>query len=171
MDNEKTNRLSRLTAILTQLQTKRIVTATTLSTKFSVSIRTIYRDIRALEEAGVPIVKPSGGHAIYLDAKRFLPHISPNAFPGQALVCAIYLEGGIRSCELGGLMFPDRDNSSPQFELVRLAIPRRVYTSRHLEYVADTIINIFKNREKVRGVKIVSAPQVLRHFTAKMSEI
>ena len=124
-----------------------------------------------LQGSSVPIVKPAGGHAIYLDAKRFLPHISPNAFPGQALVCAIYLEGGIRSCELGGLMFPDRDNSSPQFELVRLAIPRRVYTSRHLEYVADTIINIFKNREKVRGVKIVSAPQVLRHFTAKMSEI
>jgi tyrosine phenol-lyase len=125
-----------------------------------------------LSERGVPVVQPPGGHGVFLDAKRFLPHIPQSQFPAQALVVELYLEGGIRSAEIGSVMFAKRDDATgqtnyPQLELVRLAIPRRVYTRSHLDYVADVIISVYQQREKIRGVKIVEETQTLRHFTAR----
>ena len=129
-----------------------------------------------LEELGVPYYKPTGGHAIYLDAKAILPHIPPSQYPGQALACELYLAGGIRSCEIGSLMFGKTDPESGEFkasrlEMVRLAIPRRVYTKSHMDYVVECIGEVFHSREKIRGVKIVYAPPVLRHFTARFDWI
>ncbi len=125
-----------------------------------------------LLESGIPIVEPPGGHAVYLDALRFLPHMPRHQFPGQALVIGLYLEGGIRAVEIGGVMFARKDEQTgetifPELELVRLAIPRRVYTQSHLDYVADTIINLYQNRESLRGVRIVYETRFLRHFTAR----
>jgi tryptophanase len=129
-----------------------------------------------LMQAGVPIVKPTGGHAVYLNAKEFLPHIPQEQFPGQALTVSLYREAGIRSVEIGSLMFAHKDPETgkmvyPELELVRLAIPRRVYTTQHINYVAEAIIEIFKNRDKIRGMQIVYEAPVLRHFTAKLKEI
>ena len=129
-----------------------------------------------LTEAGVPIVKPTGGHAVYLNAKKFLPHIPQSQFPGQALTVALYREAGIRAVEIGSLMFAHRDPETgetvyPELELVRLAIPRRVYTTQHMNYVAESIIELYRNREKIRGLKIVYEAPVLRHFTARLEEI
>lgn len=129
-----------------------------------------------LTQAGVPIVKPTGGHAVYLNAKEFLPHIPQAQFPGQALTVSLYREAGIRAVEIGSLMFArvDQDTGEtiyPELELVRLAIPRRVYTTQHINYVAEAIIEIFKNRDKIRGLQIVYEAPVLRHFTAKLKEI
>jgi tryptophanase len=126
--------------------------------------------------AGIPIVEPPGGHAIYIDAAAFLPQIPPEAFPGQALVCALYRHAGIRSVEIGSVMFgrvdPDTGESArPPMELVRLAIPRRVYTQSHIDYTIEAAVEVFQNREAVRGMRIVSAPQSLRHFTARFEEI
>ncbi len=123
--------------------------------------------------AGVPILKPPGGHAIYLDAREFLPHIPQSQFPAQALTCALYLEGGIRGVEIGGLMFGHVDPESgedvfPELEMVRLAIPRRVYTTRHIQFVAETICSVFQKRDAIRGYEIVYSAPVLRHFTARM---
>lgn len=125
-----------------------------------------------LLESGIPIVEPPGGHAVYLDALRFLPHMPRHQFPGQALVIGLYLEGGIRAVEIGGVMFARKDEQTgetifPELELVRLAIPRRVYTQSHLDYVADTIISLYQNRESLRGVRIVYETRFLRHFTAR----
>jgi len=125
-----------------------------------------------LLEAGVPIVEPPGGHAVYMDALRFLPNLPRDQFPGQALVVGLYLEGGIRSAEIGGVMFAQVDERSgkttyPDMELVRLAIPRRVYTQSHLDYVADTIIGLHQSRGMLRGVRIVYQTRFLRHFTAR----
>jgi tryptophanase len=125
-----------------------------------------------LHTAGVPVMRPAGGHAVYLDAKAFLPHIPVHEYPGQALVCALYLEGGIRCVEIGSLMFGRYDehhNVIPAaLELVRLAIPRRVYTQSHIDYVAEVIIEVFNKREYLRGLKIVEETPLLRHFTVKM---
>jgi tryptophanase len=124
---------------------------------------------------GIPIIEPPGGHAIYIDAKRFLPDIPPNQFPGQAITCELYIEGGIRAVEIGSVMFGKYDKVgnviSPPMELVRLAIPRRVYTQSHIDYVAEVVIEVFKNREKLNGYKITYEAPMLRHFTAKFEQI
>jgi len=128
-----------------------------------------------LVAAGVPIIEPPGGHAIYLDAKRFLPEIPPYQFPGQAIVCALYIEGGIRSVEIGSVMFGKNDESgnmiSPPMELVRLAIPRRVYTQSHIDYVSEVVIETFKQREKMKGLKFTYEAPMLRHFTARFEPV
>ncbi len=126
--------------------------------------------------AGVPIVEPPGGHAIYIDAAAFCPHIPRAQFPGQALVCALYRHAGIRAVEIGSVMFgrvdPDTGESShPPMELVRLAIPRRVYTQSHIDYVIEATVEVFQEREKMRGLRIVEEPEALRHFTAKFEEV
>lgn len=126
-----------------------------------------------LEEAGVPFVKPTGGHAIYLDVKKFLPDIPQSKFPAQALVCELYLAGGIRTVEIGSLMFGHKDPETgkdvyPELELLRLAIPRRVYTTAHIEYVAKTIIDVFNNKDRVKGLKLTYEAPMLRHFTARL---
>ena len=120
---------------------------------------------------GAPIFQPPGGHAIYIDAKAFLPHIPPQQYPGQALACALYLAGGIRSCEIGSVMFGKTDPESGQFkpaklEMVRLAIPRRVYTKSHIDYVVECIESVFRTRDDIKGMRITYEPPVLRHFTA-----
>jgi tryptophanase len=125
-----------------------------------------------LLEAGIPIVEPPGGHAVYLDALRFLPDMPRGEFPGQALVVALYLEGGIRAVEIGSVMFARKDERTgetiyPDMELVRLAIPRRVYTQSHLDYVADATICLYQKRDAVRGLRIVYETRFLRHFTAR----
>lgn len=126
-----------------------------------------------LINAGVPVMQPAGGHAVYLDAKAFLSHIPAHEYPGQALVCSLYLEGGVRGVEIGSFMFGKYDevgNLIPsQLELVRLAIPRRVYTQSHIDYVAEVIIEVFKNKHKINGLKIIEEAELLRHFTAKLA--
>jgi tryptophanase len=129
-----------------------------------------------LLENGVPIVEPPGGHAVFLDAKRFLPHIPQSQFPGQALTIALYLEGGIRACEIGSVMFAKKDPATgevkyPALDLVRLAIPRRVYTQSHLDYVAQVITKVHERRATVRGVKMVYEQPRLRHFTARFESV
>lgn len=128
--------------------------------------------VRHLHDQGVPVVTPAGGHAVYLDAKRFLPHIKPLQYPGQALAVELYREAGIRSAEIGTLMFgsdPHTGEEKPaRYELVRLAIPRRVYTQSHMDYVVESVVQVFERREAIGGMKIVEAPQFLRHFTAKL---
>ncbi|MBK9221152.1 MAG: tryptophanase [Saprospiraceae bacterium] len=138
-------------------------------------IRSIEYLTNKLINAGVPVMQPAGGHAVYIDAKEFLPHIPINQYPGQALVCALYEEGGIRSVEIGSLMFGKYDASNQlipaQMELVRLAIPRRVYTQSHIDYVAEVILEVFANRNAIKGLKIIEEAPVLRHFTAKLKPI
>jgi len=112
---------------------------------------------------GVPIVQPPGGHAIYLDARAFLPHIPPEQFPGVALAGELYLEGGIRSVEIGTLMF----GAAAKMDLVRLAIPRRVYTQSHIDYVVEVILEVWKKRENIQGLKLTYEAPFLRHFTAR----
>jgi len=129
-----------------------------------------------LLEAGIPIIEPPGGHAVYLDAGRFLPHIPQEQFPGLALSAALYLEGGIRSVEIGSVMFahPDPDSGKmvfPKLELVRLAIPRRMYTQSHIDYVADTIIQLSKKVDQLKGYRITYEPPLMRHFTARFEPI
>ncbi len=126
--------------------------------------------------AGVQIVEPPGGHAIYIDAGAFCDHLSPDQFPGQALVCALYRHGGIRAVEIGSVMFGRTDPATgaayhPPLELVRLAIPRRVYTQSHIDYVIEAAVEVFARRRDIRGLRIVEAPPVLRHFTAKFEEV
>ncbi len=120
-----------------------------------------------IAEAGVPIVQPPGGHAIYIDARSFLPHIASDQFPGVALAAELYLEGGIRSVEIGTLMFA----ASAQMDLVRLAIPRRVYTQSHIDYLVEVILEVFKNREAIRGMKLSYQAPFLRHFTAHLKPL
>jgi len=121
----------------------------------------------ALAEIGVPLVHPAGGHAVYINAENLLPHIPKNEFPAQALATALYLEGGIRSVEIGSLMF----GGVAKNELVRLALPRRTYTQSHLDYVAEVCRKIFQNRKKLRGFKIVWEPEILRHFSCRLEPI
>lgn len=128
-----------------------------------------------LTRRNVPILVPTGGHAVYIDAKRFAPHIPCPQFPGQSIACEIYLEGGVRTVEIGSLMFGKYDKekhfvTSP-FELVRLAIPRRVYTNNHLEYVAETVAKVFDKRENLKGMRITFETEYLRHFTAHLEYV
>jgi tyrosine phenol-lyase len=124
----------------------------------------------ALEKAGVPIMRPTGGHAVYLDAARFAPHIPVEQYPGQSILCELYVHAGIRAVEIGSVMFGKRDASgshvAPPMELVRLAIPRRVYTQSHIDYVAEAVIEVFEKRHELRGLTMTYEAPVLRHFTA-----
>jgi tryptophanase len=129
-----------------------------------------------LTKNNIPIILPTGGHAVYVDAKAFLKHIPAKEFPGQALVVELYKQGGIRAVEIGSLMFAKKDNKTgkylyPKLELVRLAIPRRVYTNMHMQYVADVFKEIANNKDKIRGMKIIYQTDILRHFTAKLDLI
>jgi tryptophanase len=134
-------------------------------------IRSIEYLTNKLVDAGVPVMQPAGGHAVYLDAKAFLHHIPVDQYPGQVLACALYVEGGIRSVEIGSLMFGKYDALGElipaPMELVRLAIPRRVYTQSHIDYVAEVILEVFEKREELKGLRIIEEAPVLRHFTAK----
>jgi tryptophanase len=126
--------------------------------------------------AGVSIVEPPGGHAIYIDAAAFCPHLPADQFPGQALVVALYRHAGIRSVEIGSVMFGQADPVTgqakhPPMELVRLAIPRRVYTQSHIDYVIEAVTELYERRHSIRGLQIIEAPPTLRHFTAKFQEI
>lgn len=123
-----------------------------------------------LLNAGVPILQPPGGHAIYIDAKGFCPHIGVKQFPGQAVVVGLYRHAGIRSVEIGSVMF-GTDSPTQHPEFVRLAIPRRVYTQSHIDFVAEAVIEMYEQRESLKGLRIIEAPSVLRHFTAKFAEI
>jgi len=123
---------------------------------------------------GVPIVRPVGGHAVFVDARRFLPHIPPLEYPGQALAVALYEHGGIRACEIGTVMFglrPDGKEVPADMDLVRLAMPRRVYTQSHADYVVEVFEEIVRKREKLRGLRIVAQPRQLRHFTARFEPL
>ena len=129
-----------------------------------------------LLDARVPHVRPPGSHAVYLDAESFLAHLEPSDLPGQALAVALYLEGGVRSCEIGSVMFGRFDDenrlvSPAPNELVRLAFPRRVYTQSHVDYVTEVVEAVYARRRSVAGLRIVSAPQVLRHFSAVFEPI
>jgi tryptophanase len=117
-----------------------------------------------IAEQGVPIVQPPGGHAIYIDARACLPHIAPDHFPGVALANELYLEGGIRSVEIGTLMF----GNSAKMDLVRLAIPRRVYTQSHIDYTVEIILEVWKKRDQIQGLKLMFEAPFLRHFTARL---
>jgi len=125
--------------------------------------------------ADIPVVAPAGGHAVYLDARRFLPHIEPLQYPGQALAIELYLEAGIRSVEIGTVMFgldPHTGEEHPaRLELLRLAIPRRVYTQSHMDYVLEAIGLVWQRRNAIKGMRIVEAPKYLRHFTAKFERV
>ncbi|MFO0852092.1 MAG: tryptophanase [Gemmataceae bacterium] len=128
-----------------------------------------------LRRAGVRIVEPPGGHAIYIDAAHFCDHLTPDDFPGQALLCALYRHGGIRAVEIGSVMFGRPDPATgktvhPPMQLVRLAVPRRVYTQSHIDYVIEAVGEVFAAREAIRPLRIVESPEVLRHFTAKFAE-
>ena len=125
-----------------------------------------------LTTGGVPIVQPPGGHAVYIDAAAFLPHVPPRDLPGQAVVAELYLEGGIRAVEIGTVMFgrhdPDTgEETTAKMELVRLAIPRRVYTKSQIDYLVDVSLDVFDRREKIGGFRFVEQAPVLRHFTAR----
>jgi len=128
-----------------------------------------------LIQSGVPIVEPTGGHAVYLDAKRFLPQIPQYQFPAQSISVYLYIEGGIRCVEIGSVMFGKYDEQgnfvAPPLELVRLAIPRRVYTQSHIDYVAEVIVDLFNKRDKLKGMKITYEAPMLRHFTARFEFI
>jgi tryptophanase len=129
-----------------------------------------------LTALGIPIVQPAGGHAVYVDARRLLPGIPPLRFPGQALSVALYREGGVRGVEIGSVMFGTRDPRTGEaqpapLELVRLAVPRRVYTASHLEYVAGVLAQIRERRGEIKGLRMTNDPRVLRHFSARFEEI
>ena len=128
-----------------------------------------------LKEAGVPIIEPVGGHAVFLDARRFCSHLSQDEFPAQALAANLYLESGVRSMERGiisaGRNKDTGDHHRPKLETVRLTIPRRVYTYKHMDVVADAVIDLYNNKEKIKGLKFVYEPKQLRFFTARFEEI
>jgi tryptophanase len=131
---------------------------------------------RLINDAGVATVQPAGIHGLYLNAGRLLPHLSPGDFPGHALGCQLYLDGGIRCAEVGSLYLGSMDDqhrlvTPAPFELVRLAIPRRVYTDTHLDYVAAVLADIAKDPERVRGYRIVSAPRLLRPFKVTLEPV
>jgi tryptophanase len=122
----------------------------------------------------VPSIQPPGGLAIYIDARALLPHVPPLQYPGIALVNALYLEGGVRGVEIGTVMFGlahDGREAPAAMDLVRLAIPRRVYTQSHIDYVAEVVIAVAERRDQLRGYRIVDSPSVLRHFTARFAPL
>ncbi|ADR37173.1 tryptophanase [Oceanithermus profundus DSM 14977] len=126
-----------------------------------------------LDAAGVPVMLPAGGHAVYLDARRFLPHVPPLQYPGQALSVELYVEGGVRGVEIGTVMFgkdPHTGEEKPaHWDLVRLAIPRRVYTQSHMDYVVEAVAQVYQRREEIGGMRIVREPRFLRHFSAEFA--
>ncbi len=129
-----------------------------------------------LKDAGIPIILPIGGHAVYIDIKRFLPHIPQSQFPDNAFATTLYLEAGIRSAALGSTAFSEKDEKTgevkyPKLELVRLTIPRRVYTNSHMDYVAEAVIELYKKRDTIKGLKIVYEPKIMRHFSARFEPI
>jgi tryptophanase len=129
---------------------------------------------RILMHEGVPIVQPPGGHAIYIDARAMLPHIPPHEYPAWALSLALYLEGGVRTVEIGSVMFgrqPDGSERPAAMELVRLAFPRRVYTQSHVDYLGEVLIYVNGLRERIRGLRLAEAAAVLRHFTARLEPL
>jgi tryptophanase len=128
----------------------------------------------ALAAAGVPVVQPIGGHAVYIDARALLPHVPPLQYPGQALAVALYETGGIRGCEIGTVMFgrhPDGSETPASMDLVRLAIPRRTYTQSHIDYCIEVISSVAAGASELRGLRIVSEPPALRHFTARFERL
>ncbi|MBK8257456.1 MAG: tryptophanase [Polyangiaceae bacterium] len=128
----------------------------------------------ALTKAGVPVMLPAGGHAVYIDARALLPHIPPLSYPGQALAVALYVEGGIRGCEIGTVMFglhPDGTETPAAMDLVRLAIPRRTYTQSHIDYVVEVVTHVAKNASQLKGYEVAWQPSALRHFTARFRPI
>jgi tyrosine phenol-lyase len=129
-----------------------------------------------LRNGGIPIVEPPGGHAIYIDAKRFLPYIPPEQFPAQALTVQLYIESGVRAAEIGSSCFGKVDEKTGKFiparmELMRVAIPRRTYTDNHLRYVAECLIGLYKKRKQIKGLRRVYAPKLLGHFTARFEPL
>ncbi|NOX39615.1 MAG: tryptophanase [Alphaproteobacteria bacterium] len=131
-------------------------------------IRTNEYIIERLDALGVPVIKPAGGHAVFVDARAWLSHIEPLQYPGQALACALYETGGIRSCEIGTVMFgrhPDGSETPAAMDLVRLAFPRRTYTQSHADYIVETFEELVQVKDKLRGFKITKQPKLLRHFT------
>jgi len=134
-------------------------------------IRSVEYLAERLAKAGIPMVTPAGGHALYIDAKAMLPHVPVSEYPAWALSCALYLVGGIRSVEIGSVMFgqqPDGSEKPAAMELVRLAFPRRVYTQSHVDYLAEVLLYVNERRDTVRGMRIVEQPPALRHFTARL---
>jgi tryptophanase len=128
----------------------------------------------ALDRAGIPVVLPVGGHAVYIDARGLLPHIPPLEYPGQALAVALYREGGIRGCEIGTVMFgrrPDGSETPAPMDLVRLAIPRRTYTQSHIDYVIEVCEHVASRAGELQGLRIVEEPPALRHFTARFEPL
>ena len=127
-----------------------------------------------LDEAGIPIVRPAGGHAVFIDARKFYPHIPQDHFPAQTLAAELYVRSGVRSMERG-IVSAGRDKEGrhhyPKLELVRLTIPRRVYTYAHLDVVADAVIDLYQERDKVKGLRMVYEPPVLRFFTARFEPL
>jgi tryptophanase len=130
--------------------------------------------VERLAAAGVPVVQPAGGHAVFLDAKRMLPQVPALEYPGQALAVALYEAGGVRGCEIGSVMFgqrPDGSEAPAAMELVRLAMPRRVYTQSHADYLIETVLAVHEDRRRLRGLRIVEQPPRLRHFTVKFAPL
>jgi tryptophanase len=137
-------------------------------------VRTVEYLSERMTAAGIPTVRPAGGHALYIDAKSWLPHIPQTQYPGWALAVALYVTGGIRACEIGSVMFglqPDGTEKPASLELVRLAFPRRVYTQSHMDYVCEVLVYLHAIRTSIRGVRIVEQPRALRHFTAKFEPV
>ena len=128
-----------------------------------------------IHAAGVPTVRPAGGHAVYIDAKALLPHIPPSEYPAQALAVELYRDGGVRGVEIGSVMFgkpgPDGTEDAGPMELVRLAVPRRTYTQSHIDYVAEVVLSVAERAESLRGYRIVEQAPWLRHFTARFEPI
>ncbi len=140
----------------------------------SYRIRSIAYLGEALEAAGVPVVVPFGGHAVFIDARAMLAHLDPLQYPGQALACALYEEGGVRACEIGTVMFglhPDGTEAPAAMDLVRLAIPRRTYTQSHIDYVIEVVARVAARAATLPGMRIVSQPRQLRHFTARFAPL
>lgn len=137
-------------------------------------IRSTAYVVDALTDLGLPCLQPAGGHAVYIDARALLPHIPPLEFPGQSLAVALYEVGGIRSCEIGTVMFgrhPDGTESPATMDLVRLAIPRRTYTQSHMDYVIEVCERVLATKDELTGYRIVDEPPVLRHFTARFEPL
>jgi tryptophanase len=138
-------------------------------------IRSVAYLWETIEAAGVPTLKPPGGHAVYLDAGALLPHLSPAAYPAQALAVELYRTGGVRGVEIGSVMFgrqlPGGDEEPATMELVRLALPRRVYTQSHVDYVAEVVISVASRAAELTGFRITSQAPMLRHFTARFEPL
>ena len=141
-------------------------------------VRTAEYLARLAWNAGVPTVRPPGGHAVYIDARKLLPHIPPHEYPGQVLACELYLTGGVRGVEIGTLMFgrphpdgPDHPDEPARHDLVRLALPRRTYTQSHVDYVGEVIADVAARADQLRGLRVTAQPRWLRHFSAQLEPV